>query len=76
MHELMRLCEKHDVPFYLENPQRSKLWCHPLIIKWVRHKRTHKVEFDYCQFGTQWKKATTVLAFNNSKFNNGVQRKS
>ena len=72
---MMRLCEKHSVPFYLENPQRSKLWCHPLIVKWVRNKLSHKVQFDYCQFGTTWRKATSVLAFGNRDFNQSVQRK-
>ena len=33
MHELMKLCEHHGVPFYLENPQSSKLWMHPIIKK-------------------------------------------
>ena len=40
MHELMRLCEKHNVPFYLKNPQRSKLWCHLLIIKQLQLKKS------------------------------------
>ena len=62
MREQMRVCEKHNVPFYLENPQRSKLWCHPLITKWVRHKRVRKVEFNYCQFGTTWKNQHQVYA--------------
>ena len=73
MHELMRLCERQKVPFYLENPQRSKLWMHPLIKKWIRHNDTQLVNFDYCQFGTSWKKSTTVLAYGNKKFNNGIK---
>ena len=69
MHELMKICEKEGVPFYLENPQKLKLWNHPLISKWTRHPNTTKVEFDYCQFGTDWKKPTSVLCFNNARFN-------
>ena len=71
MHELMRLCEENSMPCYIGNPQRSKLWCHPLSIKWVRHPLTHKVEFDYCQFGTDWRKATSILSVGNSKFHTG-----
>ena len=41
---------------------------HPLILKWMRHKHTTKVEFDYCQFGTAWRKPTSALAFNNIRF--------
>ena len=33
MNELMKHCESNSVPFYLENPQTSKLWMHPLIRK-------------------------------------------
>ena len=69
MNELMKHCEKNDVPFYLENPQRSKLWMHPIVKKWIQHKSSHKVEFDYCQFGTEWKKPTTILSVGNAKSN-------
>ena len=53
MNELMKLCERSNVPFYIENPQSSKLWMHPIIKKWVSNKSSHLVEFDYCQFGTE-----------------------
>ena len=65
MHELMKHCENSAVPFYLENPKSSKLWMHPIIRKWIQNKASHKVEFDYCQFGTTWKKSTTILAVGN-----------
>jgi len=68
MHELMKLCESRSVPFYLENPQQSKLWGHPIIKKWVRHKASQKVEFDYCQYDTPWKKSTTIMSVGNTKF--------
>ena len=71
MHELMKLCVSHNVPFYLENPKSSKLWMHPIIRKWVQHKSAHLIEFDYCQFGTEWKKATTILSVGNRNFHTG-----
>ena len=49
MHGLTKLCESSDVPFDIENPQSSKLWMHPIIKKWVRHKSLHLVQLDYCQ---------------------------
>ena len=33
MHATMRELERLGVPFYLENPLRSKLWCHPHLNK-------------------------------------------
>ena len=71
MNELMKLCEVSNVPFYLENPQSSKLWMHPIIKKWVRHKSSHLVTFEYCQYGTEWKKPTSILSFGNSDFHTG-----
>ena len=69
------MCERKGVPFYIENHQRSKLWMHPLIRKWVRHDNSQTVEFDYCQYAASWRKPTTILAFNNSHFNPSVSRK-
>jgi len=71
MNELMKHCESSLVPFYLENPQMSKLWHHPLIRKWIHNPASQKVEFDYCQFGTEWKKSTTTLSVGNLKFHTG-----
>ena len=69
MHELMKLAESVGLPFYFENPLRSKLWIHPIIKKWIRHHRTTTVQFDYCQFGLPWMKPTQILAYNNRDFN-------
>ena len=71
MHELMKSCASHNVPFYIENPQSSKLWMHPIIKKWVQCGSAHLVHFDYCQFGTEWKKSTTILAVGNKNFHTG-----
>ena len=71
MHELMKLCESRGVPLYIENPQSSKLWMHPIIKKRVRHKSSHLFAFDYCQYGTEWKKPTSILSFGNTNFHTG-----
>ena len=71
MNELMKHCGSSLVPFYLENPQMSKLWHHPIIRKWTQHPASQKVEFDYCQFGTDWKKGTTILSVGNLEFHAG-----
>ena len=71
MHELMKHCEESRVPFYLKNPQQSKAWRHPLIMKWIKHGAPHQVEYDYCQLGMDWKKPTRVLSVGNSKLHTG-----
>ena len=75
MHALMKLAESVDLPFYLENPLRSKLWIHPLIRKWISNPRTNLVQFDYCQFGEQWMKPTQIMCFNNKDFNPSIGRR-
>ena len=75
MHALMKLAESVNLPFYLENPLRSKLWIHPLVRKWIQHPKTTLVQFDYCQFGENWMKPTQILAFNNAKFNTSISRR-
>ena len=52
--------KSNGAPWYLESPQCSTLWLHPIITKWVRHANPPKVELGYCQVGTEWKKATHV----------------
>jgi hypothetical protein len=71
MHELMKHGENHRVPFYFENPRSSNVWMHPIIKQWVQHKFSHTVEFDYCQFGTDWRKPTTILSVGNEAFHIG-----
>ena len=75
MHTMMREMMRRRVPFYLENPQPSKLRSHLFTKKWVEHPDSCKVDFDYCQFDTTWKKATSVLAFGNKKFNQSIRFK-
>ena len=71
MNGLMKDCGSNNVPFYMENPKSSKLWMHPIIRKWIQNKASHKAEFNYCQFGTTWKKSTTILSVGNIKFHTG-----
>ena len=71
MHELMKHCGESRTPFHLESPQQSKTWRHPLVMKWIKHEASHQVEYDYGQFGADWKEATGVLSVGNSKLHTG-----
>ena len=35
------------------------------------HPSSHKIEFDYCQFRTDWKKPTAILSVGNKLFHTG-----
>ena len=43
MNEPMKDCESSNVPFYIGNPQSSRVWLHPIVRKWTRHTAPHKV---------------------------------
>lgn len=49
------------LPFTLENPQRSRLWITPPILRLLRKQHCSYVDVHFCMFGTPWKKPTRVL---------------
>ena len=59
---------KWGVAISLKNPQKSWLWHHPAINK-VYDKACASDEppnwfsFDFCAFGTPWKKSTTLMCW-------------
>ena len=59
--KLITLCLKHDVRGYLENPQSSRLFKTPGIQKLLRTRQAFLVTCHFCQYGTQWRKATSFL---------------
>ena len=60
---IMRLCRSRGIPFTFENPTTSKIWKLPSIqdIAAKPHSRMHA--FHMCQFGTRWRKPTTVMSW-------------
>ena len=59
--KLLRLCRELRVPVSLKNPRCSFAWRTPALIG-VRTGAT-ALHLDFCRFGEDWKKATTVLAW-------------
>jgi len=49
------------LPFTLGNPQRSRLWITPPILRLLRKQHFSYVDVHFCMFGTPWKKPTRVL---------------
>ena len=53
---LVRLCKRHDVRFWVENPRSSWLW---RLRCWRKLVQEHGGWIcDYCRFGTPWRKST------------------
>ena len=55
---VIRACDKAGVPWMLENPKSSYIWLYPPLAAATRDARFSS--FDQCQYGSSWRKPTTV----------------
>jgi len=59
---VLSFLEHHHVPYLIENPLTSILWCLPEIRHLCEQPHVRTVHTHMCQWGTRWKKATRFLA--------------
>lgn len=59
---VLRLCIQLQLPCTLENPQRSRLWITPTILRLMRKPCCTYKDVHFCMFGTPWKKPTRVFS--------------
>ena len=71
---LCRLCKQCEVSFYIENPQTSRLWLLKPIQELCGFPHSQLSRYDFCQFGTPWRKATQILAYLNPLFAQNAQQ--
>ena len=62
--ELIHVFNKLRIPWILENPASSKCWYLDPIQQLLSHPSCNLITLDFCQFGTPWKKPTSLLCFN------------
>ena len=60
---IMRVCISKGIPFTIENPQSSRIWLLEPFQKILAHPQVQSHTLHFCQYGTPWKKATTIAAF-------------
>ena len=58
------ICRRHGVPFIWENPRTSFMWLCPRVRATERWAGVEDVFLDQCQYGSKWKKSTTLRCFN------------
>jgi len=63
---LIKLCLKHGVPGYLENPRSSRLFKMKGFVQLVKAGKARFVDTDMCAYGTCWKKPTRLLVWGKS----------
>ena len=71
---LCRHCLRIGVPFYLENPLNSRLWDFRSIKALAASPFVTASRYDFCQFGTPWRKATKLLCFDNPHIERGAKQ--
>ena len=60
--EIFQACRDASVPVAMENPKASYLWLLPEAeALWKDVDGAARVSFDFCAYGTPWKKSTTLL---------------
>lgn len=58
---LLELCEQLRIPYALENPYSSYAWHMPPLKKFIRRHIPYVETLDYCQYGEDWLKPTTIM---------------
>ena len=60
MVKVCRLATKKRIPWSIENPLTSILWIVPEVRSMLFHTKASQARFDFCQFGTPWRKSTRI----------------
>ena len=67
MYASLRKIKEFDrlgLPWVVENPQSSRLWLCPGFVALMKQTNVQFVSFHMCQFGSKWRKATSILCGN------------
>ena len=60
-YRVVKECLRKGVRFSIENPSSSRLWQFGPILELARSKQVRFVTWDMCQYGTSYRKRTTIL---------------
>ena len=56
-----RACNRHSIPWAVENPHSSKLWLLPEFERLACDPHTQVKVVDFCAYGTPWRKRTRLM---------------
>ena len=60
--KLARQCQRFNVSWAIENSEKSLFWMTSQLQDLSKMRSVQKMIFDFCAFGTKWRKRTSVLA--------------
>jgi hypothetical protein len=60
--DIIALCCKLGVPCALENPATSMIFSSPYLSNIISHKNSSSCVFDFCAYGTRWRRRTKVVS--------------
>ena len=61
---IIAMCNRLGIPWLLEHPRTSRMWKLPEVIRLLEHPKVRATHLDQCQFGSAWRKSTTILSGN------------
>ena len=59
---IIRMLNRIGVPWMLEHPRTSRMWKLPEVMRLLKHPRVRTTFLDQCQFGSAWRKSTTIMS--------------
>lgn len=59
---VIRACQKHRVPWLVDNPNSSYLWATSEFRRLLKIRGVDESRLDMCAFGRPWKKRTRILS--------------
>ena len=62
--KIINRCLAANIPWALEHPRSSRLWHTPQAKRLLQRPHVFLVHLDQCQFGTPWRKATSIMCGN------------
>ena len=61
---IIAMCNRLGIPWLLEHPRTSRMWKLPEAIRLLEHPKVRATHLDQCQFGSAWRKSTTIISGN------------
>ena len=62
--QIIALLNERGIPWLLEHPRTSRMFKLPEVIRLMNHPKVLATFLDQCQFGSAWRKSTTILTGN------------
>ena len=64
---LIRLLERHQIPWILDHPRSSRAWWIPTLVRLEKQSHITKTVLHQCKYGTEWQKGNCPFVFQDQR---------